>query len=203
MLKYLSLFLLLNLVGVGQSNAQSGPACAKIANSDQRLECYDLVFRKTTVSGNSVGNGKWNVREDVSKIDDTKNVFLTLVSEDKHSSRYGEPKNSYLVIACRENTTSMYVTFADEFMSDNAGGGVVTYRIDKDAAAKKSFSESNDNSALGLWNGQSAIPFIKKIMGSETLLLRAVPFNESAVTATFDTRGLEEAATSLREACNW
>jgi hypothetical protein len=69
-----------------------------------------------------------------------------------------------------------------------------------DAAAKtKSSDESNDNEALGLWSGGAAIPFIKELFGATTLLVRATPFNESAVTAELPIAGLEEAIKPLRE----
>lgn len=193
----------LSFIGAFSAEAQSGQTCAKIVSDAARLECYDLVFKKSVVSGDTSGTGKWRVREEISKLDDTANVSLTLTSSDKHPGKFGGSKESTIFIACRENTTSIYVSFADHFMSDNAGGGEVTYRIDKKEAAKKSFRESSDNSVLGLWSGASAIPFIKGLVGGETLLLRAIPFSESAVTATFDIRGLENALKPLRTACKW
>lgn len=107
------------------------------------------------------------------------------------------------MIACRENTTSLYISFADHFMSSLQGRGIVTYRIDKAPAEKRRFLESNDNSVLGLWNGGSSIPFIKQLLGRNTLLVRATPFSDSSVTAEFPISGLEEVIEPLREACHW
>jgi type VI secretion system protein VasI len=57
--------------------------------------------------------------------------------------------------------------------------------------------------ALGLWNGNAAIPFIKKMMEHEKMVIRATPFSDSAVTAEYRISGLEEAIKPLRDACKW
>jgi len=189
---------------LSSATAQStGEGCAKIQADNQRLECYDLIFKQERVGGPTQGVGAWRVTEDVSLIDDSRTVFLRLTSEDSHPGRFGGREKSYLAIACRENTTSLWMTFADNFMSSNAGSGSVTYRIDDEEARSQGFRESNDNSALGLWNGSTAIPFVKRLIGNERLVVRATPFSESSVTATYDIRGLENAIVPLRQACNW
>ena len=49
-------------------------ACAAIQNDDARLECYDLIFKKSTAAIPTAS--AWQVREEVSKIDDSTNVFM-------------------------------------------------------------------------------------------------------------------------------
>lgn len=88
-------------------------------------------------------------------------------------------------------------------MSDYGSKGEITNRLDKEDAKSRDFTESNDNEALGLWHGGVAIPFVKELFGHDTLLVRATPYSESAVTMEFDISGTEVAATPLREACNW
>ena len=88
-------------------------------------------------------------------------------------------------------------------MADIQGYGTITYRIDDQPARKKEFGESTNNEVLGLWNGGTAIPFIKSLFGAETLRVRAMPFNESALETTFSVAGLTEEIGPLRKACGW
>jgi type VI secretion system protein VasI len=146
---------------------------------------------------------KWTYQTEVSKIDDSKNVYLSLQSEETIQGRYGEAGFMRLFINCRENKTAVYFTFAQHFMSDNAGGGAITFRIDKRPAKTESFRESTDNEALGLWGGGEAIPFIKSLLGAERLFVRATPYNESPVDGEFVVTGLDDAIKPLRKACGW
>lgn len=183
------------------SHAHASQRCAAIADDARRLECFDLEYRKTVKPVPQ--DSKWNVRRDVSKLDDTENVFLTLVSDNAQRGRFGGDENAVLVMACRENTTSLWVRFGGHFMADNAGGGRVTFRIDDQKASVKSFRESNNHEALGLWNGGTSIPFIKDLFKAKHLLLRATPLSESSLTYEFTIMGLDEAIKPLRAACHW
>ena len=102
-----------------------------------------------------------------------------------------------------ENTTTVLINFNNHFMSDHAGGGTVEFRRDDSPLYKSRMNESNDNSSLGLWNGGNAIPFIKGLLGTKQLIVRATPFSESAITLTFDVTGVDNAITELRETCSW
>lgn len=187
----------------GQTHAATPEDCAKIAADTERLACYDLQFKASVSSVPQPAESKWLVREEVSKIDDSKNVLLYLSATEPITDRLGQPSILALSIACREGKTNLWLYFGGQFMADLNGGGRVTYRIDKAAAKTRSFEESNDNEALGLWSGGAAIPFIKELFGGTTLLVRATPFNESSVTAELPIAGLEEAIKPLRQACNW
>lgn len=148
-------------------------------------------------------NGKWIVKTDVSSLTDDKNIFLSLLSENEVPGPYGGRGNGVIWIRCMENTKAVLIAFNDHFMSDNAGGGRVEYRLDDALATHSNFRESNDNKALGLWNGGSSIPFIKKMLGKKQLIVRATPFSDSAVTLTFDIAGIDNAIGSVRETCDW
>ncbi|RAP39430.1 hypothetical protein BYZ73_20595 [Rhodovulum viride] len=177
--------------------------CHDIADSSGRLECYDLESGYAAEpSADASALGQWVVETEVSKIDDSTNVFLTLDSGTFTNCRYDSAPHQ-IGIACRENQTNVWFFFGGCYMSGIQGRGAVTYRLDKDPAATKRFIESSDNTALGLWSGSSAIPFIKGLLGHEKLFVQAVPVSESGVTAEYDITGLDEAIKPLREACNW
>lgn len=176
--------------------------CASIKDDGKRLECFDLLFKKTSAAPLS-SPGKWVVRKEVSKLDDTSNVFMYLSSKKQHRNKYGTLKNLHISIACREKKTNLWIWFAGEFMTSIQGKGAVTYRVDRRKAKKRYFQESNDHSSLGLWSGSRSIAFIKELFDGNLLLVRATPLSESTVTAEFEIAGLKKAIEPLRKACKW
>ena len=201
-------FILFSLSLMTQYPAQSqtieeGKECGAVKDTAKRLLCYDLVFKTTQSNVPIIGKGSWDVSIDKSKLDDSKSVFLFLDSIDLHTDRYGSEKSLNIIIRCKENSTALYISFADQFMSDLNGGDIVTYRIDKQKAKKKTFSASNNSAFLGLWNGGRSIPFIKELISGKELYVVATPHSSSAVSGAFKIEGLREAIKPLREACSW
>lgn len=174
--------------------------CAQVADDRLRLECYDLEYRKTA---EITTESEWSVREEVSRVDDSRNVFLTVSSKEAVRSPFGRPASAELHIQCRENTTLLFVVLGGNFLSDIQGYGEVTYRIDTKPASRINMTVSTDNKALGLWSGGKSIPFIRSLFESSNLLIRITPYNQSAITVDFPTQGIEEAVKPLRSACKW
>jgi len=177
--------------------------CLEIENSLDRLSCYDKeTGYAPEITETTVSTGNWTVRSETSKMDDSTNVFLSLISDEQTNCPYKSGAHS-IHMACRENETNLWIYFGDCFMSSIQGKGKITYRLDSESAINKNFRESNNNMALGLWSGGRAIPFIKQMLGHERLIVRATPFSDSKVTAEYTIDGLEEAVKPLRKACNW
>lgn len=148
----------------------------------------------------------WLFREDTSPIDDSRNVYLSTSSLEGIPGRYrGSLARPTLYVRCVENTTALIVHMDGHFMvsSQYHSYGDVDLRIDDNQAFSKSMIESNDNKALGLWNGGTSIPLIRQLFGAEKLIVRATPHRESSMTMEFDISGLEEEIAPLREACHW
>lgn len=184
--------------------AADGASCARIDNAGERLLCYDGVFRTAVANETQTVESKWVIQTETSKIDDSKSVFLGLESDDDFPGKFGNGRRrANLTLRCMENSTSAILLFGDHFMADTNGYGDVTFRVDNQPAFTRGLDESTDHMALGLWNGGSAIPFIKKLFDGKTLVVRATPFSESPITATFTIAGLKEKIASLREACKW
>lgn len=186
----------------GPSAAQDVSHCVGIDDPDTRLSCYDDAFVKTEVK-ETLPQSEWFVKVDQSALDDSKTVILTLDSKTQFYDQYGQLKNGTLIIRCMENTTSLYIIWGGHFMSDSRNGGRVDYRVDDKKASRVNMVESNDNKALGLWNGGKSIPFIKKLLGANQLYVRATPFSESAVQMSFNIAALDKAIEPLRETCKW
>lgn len=178
--------------------------CTLIDDDTERLACYDkksgrVADAAPTPKGE---NGNWKTEIEKSEFKDTTDVFLSISSEDHVYCRGYEPVR--LVARCLENTTSLIIaTQSCHLTSGHGGYGRVEYRIDDRKAKERSLTDSTDNRALGLWSGGRSIPVLKELIGSERLLLRFTPYNQSPVTARFDTAGLENAIKPLREACGW
>lgn len=179
--------------------------CAVIDNAVNRLACYDDLAKQRNVDKPAVettSKGKWEVQSETSKIDDSTNAYISIESENEFAGRFSGAKRALLMIACREKSTHVYFTFGDHFMADNGSYGDITVRIDKQKATAMSARKSTDNGALGLWSG-TGVPFLKKLFGKSTLLVRATPFNESAITVEFNISGIEAAIAPVRKNCEW
>jgi type VI secretion system protein VasI len=180
--------------------AQTAVDCARITNPDARLSCFDALF-KTDLPVSQPG--KWEVRETRSALNDKSEVSLRVQSQDRIAGRYGRLEHASLWISCSENTTRIYIVWGGHFMADLHGGGRVDFRIDSRAPTHVMMQRSNDYRALGLWQGQSAIPFVRQLLNGSELYVRAIPLNESRVEARFPIAGLDEAIRPLRAACAW
>jgi type VI secretion system protein VasI len=213
-------FLGVFFLSIGSVYAQNGKpeACALIPSDEVRLACYDKIFANE--SGEDEGApdssdvekeeptpkdivSSWVTRSTKSEIDDSQTVILRTRNIETVYNEYGREEPITLIIRCMENTTSMYLSFDRFFVADHQGAGDVTFRVDDNKAFTRSLRESTDNHALGLWRGGNAIPFVKRIMGGDKLVVRARPYSGSYFTTSFDIAGLDQAIQPLREACHW
>lgn len=144
--------------------------------------------------------GSWEVKEVTSDIDDSKNVLIAAQSINPVEGRFGRSSYPALIMACRENKTSLYIAW-NTFIDTRARQ--VLYRLDKEPAHHINMPVSTDHKSTGLWNGVSSIPFIKKMLDSEKLLVRVTPYGENPITAKYDLKGLENAIKPLKKSCNW
>ena len=178
--------------------------CPIIDNDLDRLACYDKESgRSPTVEVEPASVGKWSMRKEKSEFKDTTDVYLSLRSDGVLTCGFGSNDNANLILICKENTTTMYIATNCHLMSGIGSYGTIEYRIDDRKAAKRNFTESTDNKALGLWNGGRSIPMIKKMLDANTILMRFTPYSESPESVKFNITGLDEAILPLREACNW
>jgi len=147
---------------------------------------------------------RWRIEESVSLLDDSPTVVVSTDSENWVPDRFGGqvgPAN--LIMRCMENRTNVFFRLNGAFLADSGGFGNVTLRIDDGSPINIGMSASTNNEALGIWEGNIAIGFIRPMLGAERLLIRITPFNESPVDLAFPLAGIEEAIAPLREACGW
>lgn len=203
------------------SIAQDVSRCLTISDNLERWSCYDDAAGYKPASDEPEDSEQpsdtparvvidydagrnWTARTRVSEFEDTTDVFLSTPSKAPlMCSDFGGQREATLMIRCLENTTAVIINTHCHVASGFQGYGEVDVRIDDEAAFNRSFDASTDNSALGLWNGGSAIPFVKRLLDKETLRLRFTPFNKSPVTAEFDISGLDAKIGELRDNCGW
>ncbi len=198
----------LSAVSVNGAGAQDGSVCALLTDDRRRLDCYDLLFKPPSEEGTAspikgrgkagAGKGKWTIREAISKLDDSRNVFVSVSAAQPYINWLGESKSSSLTIACREGATNLWIDFGTTM-----GLGPLVYRIDKNPAGSLEVRHSTNYEALGIWEQEEAVEFTKQLLNAEHLLVRAIPSGASAIDVEFPVAGLGEAIHPLREACRW
>ncbi|EID0034502.1 hypothetical protein LA064_004677 [Vibrio alginolyticus] len=175
--------------------------CAGKSAPAERLVCYDELAKKLGVEKAdtkiTTGTGKWRVSEEKSPIDDSVNVYLSVLANETVLSGYKKVKPS-LYVRCAENKTSIFIDWGLYLGLDETR---LLTRFDKEKAKTSTWSISTDNKAIFVRG--SDIKYAKKLMQHEQLLTQITPYSESPVMATFDVSGLSEAIKPLRKACHW
>lgn len=149
-------------------------------------------------------SGNWTVRREPSEFTDDTNVSLGLAARDSGICGRAPDNRVMLWIRCRENTTSvLFQTGCHMTSSGRSDYGDVHISLDGHATRVVAMTKWRDDSALGLWRGNDAIPLLRTMLGARTMSVGLKPFDEEAFTAVFDLEGLDVAIAPLREACHW
>lgn len=144
---------------------------------------------------------EWRVEEETSRMDGSPSVFMSMLAEEPILNNFGGKTTVSLHIRCKERVTNLFVA-ADWFLG-TARAVPVMLRIDQEKPFQQSWEPSTNGKAAGLWNGASAIPFLKSLFGKETLLIRLAPYSESSKEMAFPIGDLAKAIEPLRKACGW
>ena len=173
------------------------------AAGSPRHEDGDIVTGALRVDAPTLPSG-WVVERTQSPINDAANVSVMIGSAQRVPGKLGGSIHLQLALRCREGKPSLAVNFGDHFMvsAKYFDWGKVTYRVDRMTAVEQRWVHSSDNAELML-EGPPAVALMRKLNSARTFLVRAVPFGEAPLTATFDIRGLETASVPLRSACGW
>ncbi len=173
----------------------------------ERLACYDELARAVaegvalpTLSDS--GTGQWVVHQEISPIDDSRNVFMALEAEnmvDVSGLGLLGLTRPTLIVRCREGETNVYINYdwSLELFEDYI---TVLTRFDKQPAQKNRWGLSTDDEAIF---APGNVFWERKIAESQKLFVRITPTGKSPVDATFNLKGAAEAMRPLREACGW
>lgn len=135
----------------------------------------------------------WQLRTDISPLDDSKSYFLSRDAEEPIGSGFMRSKPT-LMIRYKERELNVYATFGSYLGSDST---VVTFRLGQSAAKQEKWSLSTDGKAIFCPTDDRA--FVDQLLQNDRLVIRLTPFGESPVTVTFDLTGLSEAIQPMRK----
>ena len=141
---------------------------------------------------------QWAYSEENSALDNRKDVWLSVISENKEANSIGSPIRATLWVRCMENRTNVLIGF-DRYTTDNQS---VRYKLD-DGPVKKQWMETmRGGGGIGIWSGGRAIPFTRQMFDKERLVI-AYDTYTGPVEFTFDISGLRDRIEPLASACEW
>ena len=166
----------------------------RIQNALQdRLDKLRALGSKATISD-------WRLVRSRDKLSGKAMVFLSTQSVEATSSTNGEHVHGELVLRCRDGQTATLVYFVKPLPSHLTP---VLYRFDDRQIVSATWQNGVALGAVGIFNSSSSISFIKSLIGSKTLVIRAQPKGQLEATLTFKLDGLREAILLLRQTCEW
>jgi len=143
----------------------------------------------------------WTMSEDVSAMDGSKGIALTLdaVGEIKGWLESTKPT---LVIRCKEKKTTLYVITGTRAnveygMTDSAH---VRVRFDDGGSEGEVWNESTDGKALFATN---PIRLANRLTKAKIFRFQFTPFNASPAIAEFRVDGARDKVSKVAEACGW
>lgn len=194
--------LLLGSIAILPAPASGQPTSCQTINDDaRRLACYDREFPRQTTGPRP---GTWEIRSAVSTLQGRTDRQVSAVSLADIKCRWHDPRPVRLIIQCRENVTSVaFETGCFMTSSRYRSYGDVIYRLDRGTPKTAAMTAGPRNDSLGFWSGETAIPFLKELLGRKRLSARMAPYAEDPVAAEFNLTGLAAAIRELRAECGW
>lgn len=197
---------------IGNASTKSN-ACFLLDTNQEQQECYELLL----TADNTLENGgqSWHMYQRLNNQGNPIAMFLVLDSNNKIDKPplpkqvaalppYQRQERIKFRIKCsNKQQTSLWFWFAGHRVADFSEYRYVQYKVDNNPIHEQGFSKNHDSDALGLWNNEQSVRFIRSLLGHERLLI-AVRTPESApVYAEFDISDLDRAIVPLRTACGW
>jgi type VI secretion system protein VasI len=172
-------------------------ACAGTTNKSERSACYDALASRHGLGASSPpesAEGGWITSSKQDPLTD-ETISTAMLFSETGSSRRGD--NPVLIVRCSGKTTEMYINWNDYLGSD----AYTTFRIGQEKATTSNWTMSTDKKAA-FYPG-SPVGALKRIIESDTFAASVTPYNESPITAVFNSKGSPEALADIRKSCAW
>jgi len=140
--------------------------------------------------------GSWSVQRQVSRVDNSTNVTLSLAAGQTVSMN-GQRARPELILHCGENRTIAYLR-----VGVPVGAG--TLRVRSQIGGEQSEARwSISGNRMDVRPDGRFIALIRSLMRSGDALFTLIPVQGDAVAIPFDLAGLPSAVFPLQEACHW
>jgi type VI secretion system protein VasI len=120
---------------------------------------YAALAVAAALSPISASADSWQTTIETSPIDDSRNVYLSVMSNDPIDGRFGAPAHPILYARCKENRTDVVLEMATFEAKDYT---TVTMRLDSEKAQRVTWQRSTDGKAL-FYKGGSPVAFIGQL----------------------------------------
>ena len=142
--------------------------------------------------------GDWNVRTEVSPLDDIKTVYLDLKAADSGGVRGRSAYAPQMSLMCTGNKIEAYVFVRSPPEVERSG--FATARVRFDALEPQALRMEKSLKEDALFFGDPAA-LLKEMLGRERMLFGYTPRGSEEVVTAFDLRGLNEAVKPFVEGC--
>ncbi len=129
--------------------------------------------------------------------------LVSAQSQRVHRNLVGHKSRLSLEVYCKDNTTSIRLTFGGNIVASYLDSARLRFTIDDKPPAQYEFAISDDFKSVGLWSGKEAIPIIKSLLDARTLTVEGAPFFARPVKTAFQVHGLNKAIQPVRGSCRW
>lgn len=136
--------------------------------------------------------GDWEVQEEVSPLDDSRNVVMALSAENN--------VNLQLIVRCKEGKTDVFIDYYTVLERIRGWDVFVWSRFDQEPAERHGWRPSTTGTAIFAYSG---VEWARKIASARKLFVRTDPESGPVVEGTFNLKGSAEAMRPLRKACGW
>ena len=141
---------------------------------------------------------QWRYTDENSALDNRKDVWLNVTSNNKEGNTIGSPARAKLWVRCMENRTNLLIGF-ERYTTDNQN---VKFRLDDGSVQTQWMETMRGGDCIGIWSGSRAIPFIRSMFDKEKMVIAYNTYT-GPVEFTFDISGLRKRIDPLASACNW
>lgn len=139
--------------------------------------------------------GRWIVIQSTNPLDDSTRVVALLRASEGAGGVSAEPIT--LTARCQSNSTEVYINWHDFLVDDEQR---VIYRFPPTDAVTESWEVDADNNSTSV---RRAIPFLRRMVESDRLVVQTTPYIKEPSTAIFDLTGAQAALEPIAEVCEW
>lgn len=172
--------------------------CRKIENRDERLKCYDSI-EKSNIDNDlkNVNNTNWIVKEEFSKLDNTKKVIFINNSINKLPNQIGILETGSLIIRCDNKNTEVFITWPS-YLGNEAIN--IEYKIGDGKITKSKWNNSVDGKAVFV---DEPFGLINGLFDKDNLVIRLSPYGRNSEELEFNLNGINDLLGKIAEHCQF